>query len=57
MIDAPLFRHSSHDRAKKGSMMVALLSVVTLVALLRALWAVSSVWRSVPRRNADFELE
>ena len=36
---------------------IAVMSVVTLVALLRALWAVSSVWRSVPRRNADFELE
>jgi hypothetical protein len=37
--------------------MFALLAAVALAVLLRALWVLVALWRTVPRSNDDFGLE
>jgi hypothetical protein len=46
----------SHDRAKKGAVMLMLITVVAAVAAVRGAWMLARLVRAVPRSNADFRL-
>jgi hypothetical protein len=48
--------HISHDRAKKGTDMLILITAVCGVVVARGAWVLVRVVRSVPRSNADFGL-
>jgi hypothetical protein len=54
---APQAASISHDRAKKGTvMLIVLITVAVLVAAGRAAWFAHRLWRAIPRSNADFGL-
>ena len=46
----------SHDRAKKGTVMLIVITALGAAGALRGAWILLRLWRAVPRSNADFRL-
>ena len=46
----------SHDRAKKGTIMLIVISLFAVVGVARGAWVLLRLMRAVPRSNADFRL-
>ena len=46
----------SHDRAKKGTVMLIVISLFAAVGVARGAWVVLRLMSAVPRSNADFRL-
>jgi hypothetical protein len=46
----------SHDRAKKGTVMLIVISLFAAAGVARGVWVVLRLMSAVPRSNADFQL-